>query len=138
MKKVYGGVARSPHADHHSLHSCGVSQVPAGALEGTSSRAAARRVDHRIAELLAEREVPRTRFLIPASEKSIVLEAARPPPFLPRPPLRHRQRRPLPRDPSALPRRLRPGPGRRTPHQIEPQPSQGFRSALREDSRSVD
>jgi len=33
-------------------------------------------IDHRIAELLAERAVPRTRFLIPAREKTIVLDAA--------------------------------------------------------------
>jgi two-component system LytT family response regulator len=33
-------------------------------------------IDHRIAELLAEREVPRTRFLIPVREKTIVLDAA--------------------------------------------------------------
>jgi two-component system LytT family response regulator len=33
-------------------------------------------IDHRIAELLAEREMPRTRFLIPAREKTIVVDAA--------------------------------------------------------------
>jgi two-component system, LytTR family, response regulator len=33
-------------------------------------------IDHRIAELLAEREVPRMPFFIPAREKGVVLDAA--------------------------------------------------------------
>jgi two-component system LytT family response regulator len=51
----------------------------ANALARAKERALARRrgeTDNRIAELLKEREVSRTRFLIPAREKTIVVDAA--------------------------------------------------------------
>jgi two-component system LytT family response regulator len=49
------------------------------ALERAKERVGARRrgeVDNRIAELLKERDLSRTRFLIPAREKTIVVDAA--------------------------------------------------------------
>ena len=51
----------------------------AGALARAKERVGARRrgeVDNRIAELLKERDLSRTRFLIPVREKTIVVEAA--------------------------------------------------------------
>jgi len=51
----------------------------AGALARAKERVGARRrgeVDNRIAELLRERDLSRTRFLIPVREKTIVVEAA--------------------------------------------------------------
>ena len=51
----------------------------AGALARAKERVGARRrgeVDNRIAELLMERDLSRTRFLIPVREKTIVVEAA--------------------------------------------------------------
>ncbi len=127
----------------------------AGALARAKERVGARRrgeVDNRIAELLKERDLSRTRFLIPVRDKTIVVEAAQidwieasdyyvtlhagaaahllRQAVLPRTPLGDRERRPRARDPSSVPRRLRAGAGGRTADQVEPESKEGVRGAV--------